>query len=169
MDTTTFNSNNTTFDVEAQNITLSSDLGSSLITIGSNVNLDTSVYVNTKNINIGTQQTSLTTPKLYMGTSNKTDTRVRGKTIQVLATDKTSIINSTDIDIKSSNNITIDAPAIDIGVDNATVNIQGDLINIGTTGVVNTVNVGNAFSSVNINTIDTEYINVDNFFNQLGF
>ena len=187
MDTTTFNCNNTTFDVEAQNITLSSDLGSSSITIGSNVNLDTSVYVNTKNINIGTEQTLLTTPKLYMGTITKTDTRVRGKTIQVLATDKTSITGSTDIDIISNSDITLHAPTtnigtntdiinikgdiINLGVDSYTntINIQGDTINIGTTGVVNTVNVGNAFSSVNINTIDTEYINVDNFFNQLGF
>jgi hypothetical protein len=169
MNTTTFNSNNTTYDVEAQNITLSSDLGSSLITIGSNVNLDTSVYINTKNINIGTEQTLLTTPKLYMGTNNKTDTRIRGKTIQVLATDKTSIINSTDIDIKSSNNITIQAPTLDIGTDNDTVNIQGDIINMGTTGVLNTINVGNSFSTVNITSIDTQFINVDNFFNQIGF
>ena len=170
MNTTTFNSNNTTYDVEAQNIILSSDLGSSLITIGSNVNLDTSVYINTKNINIGTEQTTLTTPKLYMGTITKTDTRVRGKTIQVLATDKTSITGSTDIDIKSSNNITIDAPTLDIGTDNDTINIQGDIINMGTTGVLNTINVGNSFSTVNITSIDTQFINVANtFFNQIGF
>lgn len=169
MNTTTFNSNNTTYDVEAQNITLSSDLGSSLITIGSNVNLDTSVYINTKNINIGTQQTTLTSPTLNIGTSNKTDTRIRGKTIQVLATDKTSIINSTDIDIKSSNNITIQAPTLDIGTDNDTINIQGDIINMGTTGVLNTINVGNSFSTVNITSVNTEFINVANFFNQIGF
>ena len=170
MNTTTFNSNNTTFDVEAQNITLSSDLGSSLITIGSNVNLDTSVYINTKNINIGTEQTLLTTPKLYMGTNNKTDTQIRGKTIQVLANDKTSIINSTDIDIKSSNNITIQAPTLDIGADNDTVHIQGDIIDIGTTGVFNTINIGNIFSTINISGDPTNAINVNNmFFNQIGF
>lgn len=170
IDATTFNSNNTTFDVEAQNINLSSDLGSSLITIGSNVNLDTSVYINTKNINIGTEQTLLTTPKLYMGTNNKTDTQIRGKTIQVLANDKTSIINSTDIDIKSSNNITLIAPTIDIGADNDTVHIQGDIIDIGTTGVFNTINIGNIFSTINISGDPTNAINVNNmFFNQIGF
>lgn len=170
MNTTTFNSNNTTYDVEAQNINLSSDLGSSLITIGSNVNLDTSVYINTKNINIGTEQTLLTTPKLYMGTNNKTDTQIRGKTIQVLANDKTSIINSTDIDIKSSNNITLIAPTIDIGADNDTVHIQGDIIDIGTTGVFNTINIGNIFSTINISGDPTNAINVNNmFFNQIGF
>ena len=49
------------------------------------------------------------------------------------------------------------------------LSIQGSTIDIGTAGIANTINLGNNFSIVNINTIDNQFINMENFINQLGF
>lgn len=154
-------STNTIFDVEATNITLSSDLDISEITIGSILDLDTSVTINTRDINIGTNGIGMTTPTLNIGTYNRTLTEIRGETIEILASETTSI--------NGSSNLVLDATTIDIGNSSGDVNIQGSTIDIGTTGVLNTINIGNNYSSVNINTIDTQYITIENFVNQLGF
>jgi hypothetical protein len=147
-------------DIDATNITLSSDLDSE-ITIGSILNLNTIVTINTRNINIGTNGIGMTAPTLNIGTYNRTATEIRGESIEILASQTTTI--------NGSSNLVLDASTIDIGHSTGDVNISGSTIDIGTTGVLNTINIGNDYSIVNINTGISQYINVDNFFNQLGF
>jgi len=54
-------------------------------------------------------------------------------------------------------------------IEATTLNIQGSTINIGTAGVLNTINIGNDYSVVNINAGIGEFINIPEFINQLGF
>jgi hypothetical protein len=152
---------NTLFDVEATNITLSSDLDFSEITIGSILDLNTSCEINTRNINIGTNGIGMTNPTLNIGTFNKTTTQVRGESIEILASQDTSI--------NGSNNLELDATNVIIGHVGGDISIQGSTIDIGTSGTLNYVNIGNDYSIININSGVSQYINIDNFVNQLGF
>jgi len=161
VNSTNYYGNNVIFDVEATNITLSSDLDFSEITIGSILNLNTSATINTRAINIGTNGIGMTAPTLNIGTYNRTATEIRGESIEILASQTTTI--------NGSSNLVLDATTIDIGHSTGDVNISGSTIDIGTTGVLNTINIGNDYSIVNINTGISQYINVDNFVNQLGF
>jgi hypothetical protein len=154
-------STNTIFDVEATDITLSSNLDFSEITIGSILDLNTSCEINTRNINIGTNAIGMTSPVLNVGTFNRTTTQVRGETIEILASEDTSI--------NGSNNLELDATNVIIGHVGGDVSIQGSNIDIGTSGVLNYINIGNDYSVININSGVSEYVNIDNFINQLGF
>ena len=161
----------TLVDIDATNITLSSDLDISEITIGSILNKDSQLTLNTRDINIGTNAIGMTNPTLDIGTYSKTTTKVSCKTIEITASQTTSI--------DSSYFLVLDANAIDIGTTSGTeinigksttyVNIQGSSINIGTTGIFNTINIGNDYSILNINAGIGQFVNIDNFVNQLGF
>ena len=161
----------TLVDIDATSITLSSDLDISEITIGSILNKDSQLTLNTRDINIGTNAIGMTNPTLDIGTYSKTTTKVSCKTIEITASQTTSI--------DSSYFLVLDANAIDIGTTSGTeinigksttyVNIQGSSINIGTTGIFNTINIGNDYSILNINAGIGQFVNIDNFVNQLGF
>ena len=158
---TNYYSSHTIYDVEATNITLSSDLDLSEITIGSILDRDTSATINTRAINIGTTQIGMTAPILNLGTYNRTTTQVRGETIEILASETTSI--------NGSNNLEIDATHIVMGNAGGDVVINGATIDIGTAGIFNTINIGNDYSVVNINAGIGQYINIPEFVNQLTF
>jgi len=131
------------------------------ITLGNMINANTNVLIQNRNINIGTTQTGMTNPALNMGTTNKTYVEVNSLNCE---------INSTEtLTLYSANNSVLDGSVIDIGHSTSDINIQGSTIDIGTSGVLNTINIGNNYSSVNINTIDSQYITIENFVNQLGF
>jgi hypothetical protein len=49
------------------------------------------------------------------------------------------------------------------------ISIQGSNIDIGTSGTLNYINIGNDYSIININSGVNQYINIDNFVNQLGY
>ena len=119
----------TLVDIDATSITLSSDLDISEITIGSILNIDSQLTLNTRDINIGTNAIGMTNPSLDIGTYSKTKTKVSGETIE---------INASTIDI-------------------------------GTTGILNLINIGNDFSIVTIKNNLSQFVNIDNFVNQLGF
>jgi hypothetical protein len=63
----------------------------------------------------------------------------------------------------------LDASNVIIGHVNADISIQGSNIDIGTSGTLNYINIGNDYSIININSGVNQYINIDNFVNQLGF
>ena len=150
-------------DMEANNLLISvNDITiDGDFTLGNALDLNTNVLIQNRNVNIATTQIGMTAPTLNLGTYNRTTTEVRGETIEILASETTSI--------NGSNNLVLDATAIDIGNAGGDVNIIGSTIDIGTTGVLNTVNIGNNFSIVNISTNITGAINFGNFVNQIGF
>jgi hypothetical protein len=161
MNSTNIYFQNTLVDIDATNITLSSDNDFSEITIGSILDLNTSCEINTRNINIGTNAIGMTSPVLNVGTFNRTTTQIRGETIEILASEDTSI--------NGSNNLELDATNVIIGHVGGDVSIQGSTIDIGTSGVLNYINIGNDYSVININSGISQYVNIDNFVNQLGF
>ena len=158
---TNYYSSHTVYDVDATDITLSSDLDYSEITIGSILDIESSATINTRTINIGTTQIGMTDPILNIGTYNRTTTQVRGETIEILASETTSI--------NGSNNLEIDSTHIVMGNSGGDIVINGATIDIGTAGILNTINIGNDYSIVNINTGIGQYINIPEFINQLGY
>lgn len=137
------------------------DLNGDDITIGSPLDVDTTVNIVNRNVNIATTQTGMTNPVLNLGTYNKTTSKLRGETVEILASEDTSI--------NGSNNLELDATNVFIGHVGGNLSIQGSTIDIGTSGTLNYVNIGNNYSIVNINSGISQYINIDNFVNQLGF
>lgn len=162
------------------------------ITLGTFIDGDTSVLIQNRDISIGTTAVSMTAPTLNMGTIDKTIIEMNSLTYELNAGETATItatnnlaIDSAVIDIGTSGDVNIVGSTIDIGnstadvnitgstidIGNSTadVNIQGSTIDVGTAGVFNTINIGNDYSIVNINTGISQYVNIDNFVNQLGF
>lgn len=131
------------------------------ITLGNALDLNTNVSIQNRNVNIATTQIGMTAPTLNLGTYNRTTTQVRGETIEILASETTSI--------NGSNNLEIDATHITMGNAGGDVTINGATIDIGTAGILNTINIGNDYSIMNINAGIGQYINIADFVNQLGF
>ena len=137
------------------------DINSGDITLGNALDLNTNILIQNRNVNIATTQIGMTAPTLNIGTYNRTTTELRGETIQILASETTSI--------NGSNNLEIDATHIVMGNAGGDVVINGASIDIGTAGIFNTINIGNDYSVVNINAGIGQYINVADYFNQLGY
>lgn len=130
------------------------------ILLGSTNDVNSTVEINNRNINIGTLQIGQTSPELNLGTYNRTTSKLRGDTIEINASDGV-LIDTTNYNVEIQGNTII------LGTTN-NISIQGSNIDIGTTGTFNNINIGNDYSIMNINSGINGYIYMD-YINQLGF
>jgi hypothetical protein len=155
--------------INNKNISIGETLANSVVNIGgANSKITCNGTTNTitidgTNINIGNPVDSILDidgDTINIGTAHINNTcNINPTTLNI-------VTNGTNAEVSTLN---IGSQYCNTDIEANNLNIQGSTINIGTSGIANVVNVGNAFSSVNINTIDTEFLNIENYINQLGF
>jgi hypothetical protein len=132
---------------------------------------DTSITGNITQINLLPTNPLYTPPTTtLLATSVKSLSLADGNIQQTLGT--SSLYNLTVANNVNLNGLNINIGdnnennVINIGNQQSTVTVEGDLISIGTSTIANTINIGNNFTTLTLKSISNQPINIENAMNQ---